>query len=38
MGEESVQGFGGKPEGKIQFLRPRRRWENGIRVDLREIG
>jgi hypothetical protein len=28
----------GKPEGKRPLGRPRRRWENGIRVDLREIG
>jgi hypothetical protein len=28
----------GKPEGKIQLGRPRRRWEAGIRMDLRKIG
>jgi hypothetical protein len=28
----------GKPEGKIPLGRPRRRWENGIRMGLREIG
>jgi hypothetical protein len=28
----------GKPEGKIPLGRPRRRWEDGIRMDLREIG
>jgi hypothetical protein len=27
----------GKPEGKKPLGRPRRRWENGIRMDLREI-
>jgi hypothetical protein len=27
----------GKPEGKRTLRRPRRRWENGIRMDLREI-
>jgi hypothetical protein len=27
-----------KPEGKIPLGRPRRRWEDGIRMDLREIG
>jgi hypothetical protein len=26
----------GKPEGKKPFGRPRRRWEEGIRMDLRE--
>jgi hypothetical protein len=28
----------GKPEGKRQFGRPRRRWEDGIKIDLKEIG
>jgi hypothetical protein len=28
----------GKPEGKIPLGRPRRSWEYGIRMDLREIG
>jgi hypothetical protein len=28
----------GKPKGKRPLGRPRRRWENGIRMDLREIG
>jgi hypothetical protein len=28
----------GKPEGKRPLGRPRRRWEDGIRVDIREIG
>jgi hypothetical protein len=28
----------GKPEGKRQLERPRRRWEDGIGMDLREIG
>jgi hypothetical protein len=28
----------GKPEGKIPLGRPRRRWEDGLRMDLREIG
>jgi hypothetical protein len=27
-----------KPEGKRPLGRPRRRWEDGIRIDLREIG
>jgi hypothetical protein len=27
----------GKPEGKIPLERPRRRWEDDIRMDLREI-
>jgi hypothetical protein len=28
----------GKPEGSRPVGRPRRRWEDGIRMDLREIG
>jgi hypothetical protein len=28
----------GKPEGKRSVGRPRRRWEDGIIMDLREIG
>jgi hypothetical protein len=28
----------GKPEGKRPLGRPRRWWEHGIRMDLREIG
>jgi hypothetical protein len=28
----------GKPEGKRPLGTPRRRWEDGMRMDLREIG
>jgi hypothetical protein len=28
----------GKPEGKRPLGRPMRRWEDGIKMDLREIG
>ena len=28
----------GKPEGRRPLGRPRRRWEDNIRVDLREVG
>jgi hypothetical protein len=28
----------GKPEGKIQLGRPRRRWVANIEIDLRELG
>jgi hypothetical protein len=28
----------GKPEGKRLLERPRRRWEDGIKMGLREIG
>jgi hypothetical protein len=27
----------GKPEGKSPLGRPRRRWEDGVKMDLREI-
>jgi hypothetical protein len=40
MGEERnvYRVLMGKPEGQRPFGRPRRRWEDGIRMDLREIG
>jgi hypothetical protein len=28
----------GKPEGKRPLGRPRRRWEDGIKMEFREIG
>jgi hypothetical protein len=28
----------GKPKGKRPLERPRRKWEDGIRMDLRKIG
>ena len=28
----------GKPESKIPLGRPRRRWEDNIKMDLREVG
>jgi len=28
----------GKPEGKRSLGRPRRRWEDNIKMDLREVG
>jgi hypothetical protein len=37
-GEESIQGFGGKVRRKEPFERPRRRWKDGIRMDLMEVG
>jgi hypothetical protein len=36
-GEESVQGFVGKQEVKRALGKPKRTWEDGIRMDLREI-
>jgi hypothetical protein len=40
MGEEKkvYKVLVGKPEEKRLLGRPRRRWEDGIRMDLREIG
>jgi hypothetical protein len=40
MGEERnmYKVLVGKPEGKRPLGRPRRRWEDGIRLDLRETG
>jgi hypothetical protein len=40
MGEERnvYRVLMGKPEGNRPFGRPRRRWEDGIRMDLRETG
>ena len=33
-----IQGFGGEPEGKRPLGRPRRRWEDNIKMDLQEVG
>jgi hypothetical protein len=40
MGEERkiYKVLVGKPEGKRPLGRPRRRWEDAVRIDLREIG
>jgi hypothetical protein len=40
MGEERkvYKVLMGKPEGKRSLERPRRSWEDGIRMDLRETG
>jgi hypothetical protein len=40
MGEERnvYKVLVGKPEGKRPLGRPRRKWEDGIRMDLRETG
>jgi hypothetical protein len=40
MGEERkvYKVLVGKPEGKRPLGSPRRRWEDGIRMNLREIG
>jgi len=40
MGEERVvhRFLVGKPEGKRPFGRPRRRWEDNLKMDLLEVG
>jgi hypothetical protein len=38
QGRKAYKVLVGKPEGKRPFGRPRRRREDGIRVDLRETG
>jgi hypothetical protein len=36
--ERCIQGFSGKPEGRRPLGRPRRRWEDNIKMDLPEVG
>jgi hypothetical protein len=40
MGERrgAYRALVGKPEGRRPLGRPRRRWENNIEMDLREVG
>jgi hypothetical protein len=35
--EDCVRGLVGKPEGKRALRKPRRRWEDNIKIDIREI-
>ena len=37
-GRKCFQTLTGKPTGKIPLGRPRRRWEDNVRMDLEEIG
>ena len=37
-GERGVQGSGGETRGKETTGRPRRRWEDNIKMDLQEVG
>jgi hypothetical protein len=37
-GRGVYRGLIGRPEGKIPLGRPRRRWEDNIKMDLRETG
>jgi hypothetical protein len=36
--EKCVTNFVGKPEGKRRLGRPRRRWEDNIKMDLKSVG
>jgi hypothetical protein len=40
MGERrgAYRALVGKPEGRRRLGRPRRRWEDNIKMDLREVG
>jgi hypothetical protein len=40
MGERTgaYRALVGKPEGRRPLGRPRRRWENNIKIDLRKVG
>jgi hypothetical protein len=33
-----LKGLGSEPEGQRPLVRPRRRWEDNIKMDLRENG
>ena len=35
---DAYRGLVGKPEGKRPVVRPRRRWEDNIKMDLKEVG
>jgi len=37
-GERGAQGSVGKPEGKRTLGRPRRGWEDNIKMDLQDVG
>jgi hypothetical protein len=34
----AYRALAGKPEGRRPLGRPRRRWEDNIKIDLREVG
>jgi hypothetical protein len=36
--ERCAQGVGGEPEGKMPLGRPKRRWEDNIKMDLQKVG
>jgi hypothetical protein len=38
VGEWCAKGVGGEAEGKRPLGKPRRRWEDNIRMDLQEVG
>jgi hypothetical protein len=38
MGEKDKQSFGRKPERERPTPRPRCRWEDNMKIDLKEVG
>jgi hypothetical protein len=38
IGEKRGHDFGGKLKGKRPLVRPKRRWDDGIKMGVREIG
>jgi hypothetical protein len=38
VGQRIAQGVVGKPEGKRQLWRHRRRWKDNIKMDLQDVG
>ena len=38
VGETCIEGFGEKPMGRRSLGRQRRRWEDTVQMDLREVG
>jgi len=36
--DRRIQGFGGETEGKRSLGRPRRKWEDNIKMNLQEVG
>jgi hypothetical protein len=35
--QRCIKGFGGKPEGNRPLGRPKRRWDDNIKIDLQEV-
>jgi len=37
VGDRCIQILVGKPDGKTQLVRPRRRWEDNIKMDIQTV-